>query len=234
MKRLLAWLACLAVQVAAAQADAVPGHYQLQGVREVGAEMVLASDGRFSFDLAYGGVDQQARGRWTLQAGKVVLQPDPPPATGFTLGPLSAEPLEPYRSEGDRPTLLVVRVSTPALGQAWSGMELSAEFSNGQVRTGTTTGRGMLGFEQRTAPPWAGATVRRLGVAYPAGGVATRWFDIDNARVQGVEIHFEPGALVAPAFTRAVLLRGRADDGRVLRVESGDLGRPGWRFVAQP
>lgn len=234
MKRLLAWLACLVVPVAAAQGHAVPGHYTLEGVREVGAELALAADGRFSYALAYGAVDQQAQGRWTLQAGKVVLQPDPPPPTGFTLGPLSAEPLEPYRSEGDRPTLLVVRVSTPTLGQVWSGMELSAEFSNGQVRSGTTTRRGMMGFEQRTEPPWAGATVRRLGVAYPAGQVPTRWFDIDNARVKGVEIHFEPGALVAPAFTRAVLARSRVGDGRALRVESGDLGQPGWRFVAQP
>jgi len=38
------------------------GHYVLQGVREVGSELLLKPDGKFEFMLAYGAADLWAKG----------------------------------------------------------------------------------------------------------------------------------------------------------------------------
>ena len=58
------------------------GHYILQGVREVGSELLLKPDGTFQYMLAYGAADYQAAGTWQRQDGAVVLSTkgknDPP------------------------------------------------------------------------------------------------------------------------------------------------------------
>jgi hypothetical protein len=49
------------------------GHYYLQGLREVGSELLLKPDGTFQYMLAYGAADYQAEGTWQRQDGTVVL-----------------------------------------------------------------------------------------------------------------------------------------------------------------
>lgn len=49
----------------------IPGHYFLNGVMEVGSELLLRPDGSFEFYLAYGANDQYGKGCWT-QNGKIV------------------------------------------------------------------------------------------------------------------------------------------------------------------
>ena len=56
----------------------VGGHYYLQGVTEVGSELRLRDDGRFEWFLAYGAMDQTARGRWAERDGRVVLTTERP------------------------------------------------------------------------------------------------------------------------------------------------------------
>jgi hypothetical protein len=85
----------------------------------------------------------------------------------------------------------------------------------------------------RTEPQWQGATVQRVSVAYPKGKVGPAVF-IPKRETKGLELHFEPGALVAAAFTQAVLQVDKAGRAAELRVVSGDLGQVGWRFVRQP
>ena len=53
--------------------EALAGHYYLQGVHEVGSELLLHPDGRFEYFLAYGAYDESATGTWTLQGGQVLL-----------------------------------------------------------------------------------------------------------------------------------------------------------------
>lgn len=212
------------------QTSSVEGHYYLQGVHEVGAELVLKPAGRFAFGMSFGAVDQQAEGQWTLQGNTVDLRSDRPLPMGFSAGPVSKELLGDYGRDPDKPTMLVVRVSTPRYGMVWSNMEVSAEFSNGQIRKGLTGNNGMLGFLQRSEPAWSGAIVRRVGVGYPKGKVETRWFDVSDRAVRGVDVYFEPGAMMPAAFAHAAL--DVQSDGKAvtaLIVRSGDLG-PGWRF----
>lgn len=67
----------------AAQAGGpVGGHYYLQGVTEVGSELRLRDDGRFEWFLAYGAMDQTARGRWSERDGRVVLTTERPAPDG--------------------------------------------------------------------------------------------------------------------------------------------------------
>lgn len=50
------------------------GNYYLQDAREVGSELRLTADGHFSFMLAYGAVDQAARGQWWIKNSELRFQ----------------------------------------------------------------------------------------------------------------------------------------------------------------
>ena len=52
----------------------IAGHYYLEGVREVGSELLLRPDGTFAFMLAYGALDEEGEGRWSVTDSAVVLQ----------------------------------------------------------------------------------------------------------------------------------------------------------------
>ena len=52
----------------------VAGHYNLEGEREVGSELLLKPDGTFQFMLAYGALDEEGAGRWRVADNAVVLQ----------------------------------------------------------------------------------------------------------------------------------------------------------------
>jgi CubicO group peptidase (beta-lactamase class C family) len=52
---------------------AVAGHYYLQGVTEVGSELLLRKDGQYQWMLSYGAVDQGSEGTWHLKDKQLVL-----------------------------------------------------------------------------------------------------------------------------------------------------------------
>ena len=52
------------------------GHYYLNGVMEVGSELLLKPDGRFEFYLAYGALDQYGKGCWRIEGNKVLVIPE--------------------------------------------------------------------------------------------------------------------------------------------------------------
>jgi hypothetical protein len=76
----------------AATDAALVGHYYLSGVTEVGSELLLKPDGTFEWMLAYGAVDQAARGTWKRDGLKVILAANKGDQSApiFTLGPLDA------------------------------------------------------------------------------------------------------------------------------------------------
>src|SRR5689334_10466555 len=69
-------LPALLLLAAAARAGEVAGHYVLQGVREVGSELLLKPDGAFEYMLAYGAADYFAKGTWKHQDDAVILTSD--------------------------------------------------------------------------------------------------------------------------------------------------------------
>jgi len=56
-----------------AQSETPAGHYVLQGIREVGSELVLREDGQFQYMLAYGAYDEFATGTWKVDGRRVIL-----------------------------------------------------------------------------------------------------------------------------------------------------------------
>ena len=57
-----------------AQSNDVAGHYVLQGMMEVGSELLLKPDGQFEFMLAYGAADYWAKGTWRREKDAVILK----------------------------------------------------------------------------------------------------------------------------------------------------------------
>lgn len=51
------------------------GHYYLNGVMEVGSELLLRPDGTFEFMLAYGANDQYGKGCWVKRGSTVEVIP---------------------------------------------------------------------------------------------------------------------------------------------------------------
>jgi hypothetical protein len=76
-------LAIAACQTGAARAGAcspgdpkLVGHYYLNGVMEVGSELLLKPNGSFEFYLAYGALDQYGKGCWHVEGNKVLVVPE--------------------------------------------------------------------------------------------------------------------------------------------------------------
>jgi hypothetical protein len=69
-------LPALLLLAAAARAEDVAGHYVLEGVREVGSELLLKPGGTFEYMLAYGAADYFAKGTWRRQDDAVILKSD--------------------------------------------------------------------------------------------------------------------------------------------------------------
>src|SRR5260370_38287885 len=63
----------LALAMLTARGEDLAGHYVLQGVMEVGSELLLKSDGSFEYMLAYGAADYWAKGTWRHKDDSVVL-----------------------------------------------------------------------------------------------------------------------------------------------------------------
>jgi hypothetical protein len=51
------------------------GHYYLNGVMEVGSELLLKPDGSFEFMLAYGALDQYGKGCWRVDGNRLLVIP---------------------------------------------------------------------------------------------------------------------------------------------------------------
>jgi hypothetical protein len=74
MRKVKAVLVSLMALVAlTASAEDLTGDYILQGVMEVGSELLLKSDGNFEYMLAYGAADYWAKGTWRHENNCVVL-----------------------------------------------------------------------------------------------------------------------------------------------------------------
>lgn len=69
--------ALLAVASPAVAAAPVAGRYVLHHI-EMASEINLAPDGRFSYAMSYGALDEAGAGRWSLVGDAVVLTTDPP------------------------------------------------------------------------------------------------------------------------------------------------------------
>ena len=66
----------VAASAAMAQAPSLVGTYDGRQM-EMAAALELLADGRFRYALAYGALDEEAAGKWTLRGDRVLLTSDP-------------------------------------------------------------------------------------------------------------------------------------------------------------
>jgi hypothetical protein len=203
---------------------AMSGHYYLQGVHEVGAELLLRPDGRFQFAMSYGAVDQSAEGTWAQRAKKIVLTTDKQPEPSFSWNQEQPALDERCFAEPDEPTLLAVCINTPSKELAWSGVEITAEFANGRQRSGTTGRGGQLHFVARDEPEWKDVPVTRIKVAYPYYKAPAQWFEVPRGARTAL-VNFEPGRLVGVPFEKATLRIVSSGTGEAALVMLDDDGK---------
>lgn len=218
---------------AASRPAAWAGSYALAGVRETASYIVLHPDGRFEYALAYGGAEASVGGTWQAAGAQLQLVADQPEAA-FRWGQALPQPYGAY-ADPARPVALVVRVEEPARGLVWGGVDVRAEFTNGQQRSGSTARNGMLGFDERAEPAWRGQRVRRIGVRYQK--MDWTWFDIDAATRTAI-VHFTPGPFAPPPFTTLHLRvepGTRAPGALVAQCDepAGQCPAKGWRYMRQ-
>ena len=68
--------------IATKEMETVSGRYYLQGVREVGSELLLRKDGQFRWSLSYGATDKESHGTWQMKGNELDLT-SANPASGF-------------------------------------------------------------------------------------------------------------------------------------------------------
>jgi uncharacterized protein len=113
----------------------LPGHYYLEGVPEVGSEILLHKDGRFEYGLSYGAADEHAEGSWMVSGGRVrfALGTSEVPADRIpfkrTATPLDSAPLAGDavsvrvvygRTTVNRVSVTVVGCTEPVLDRGWT------------------------------------------------------------------------------------------------------------------
>jgi hypothetical protein len=197
--------------------EELAGRYVLRGVREMAAELVLGSDGRFAYALTYGALDQGAQGSWSRRGDRVVLTSDSAPPPSFGGATMETRPEAQYERLGNAAPL-VVRVTSPESGAGWRNVKVTVELSDGRTVTGTTMPGGRAEF---AVAEWKRAGLRRIGVEYPAASVPRRWYAIPDPAVRTMVVDFEPGNMIRPAFTTKTMYITTVGGRRALRMDGG-------------
>lgn len=201
---LLLPLICLPAR--AAETDdmaALAGHYYLQGVMEVGSELLLNKDGRFQWALSYGAMDQSAQGRWQLKGDRIELQakaPSTPPQ--FRLFKEDELRLKKAPETGS----WVAIVGVPRRGPI-AGVEVRFESKSGKTLTAISGQNGDAIVHMPANEQWvrAGLRVARLQGEW-------QWLVLpaerSRARIAAFAVDDETW-LLTPAFERLQLKRSK-------------------------
>ena len=152
-------LLSLSIPAVAADQAALAGHYYLQGVTEVGSELLLKKDGRFEWMLSYGAVDQQASGDWRVAGDAVTL----------VSGNGGKEPQFRVFDESE------MNIKKPAAAGQWvaivgfprvgpmAGVEVRFEAKSGKTATAVTVQNGDAIVAMPASEIWVRAGLRRQG-----------------------------------------------------------------------
>jgi hypothetical protein len=124
------------------------GHYILQGVMEVGSELLLKPDGSFEYMLAYGAADYWAKGRWRYEKNNVVLNSDGQKEAPFRF----------LRSEAGKPGRIRVWVIDKN-GHGVEHIEVALQSGNQHFEAGTNS-EGEAAFPDTSAASTVSFEVR--------------------------------------------------------------------------
>jgi hypothetical protein len=202
--------AALVWPLAAGAADqapsSLPGHYYLQGVMEVGSELLLKKDGKFEWMLSYGNTDQQASGDWRVAGDTVTL----------VAGNGGKEPqfraFEEAEMRIQKPAeagLWVAIIGFPRLGPM-AGVEVKFEAQSGKTAVAVSVANGDAIVHMPASERWVRAGLRRQG-----SKADYQWLAVPPARAQE--------RIAAFAVTDPQWLRSQAFQKLALRIVKGGL-----------
>jgi hypothetical protein len=177
----------------------LPGHYYLQGVTEVGSELLLKIDGKFEWMLAYGNVDQQASGEWRVAGDKVTLVSE---AAGKMLQfRLFTEEELRVKKAVEKGTWIAI-VGVPDMGPV-DGVEVTFEAKSGKTATAVSLRNGDAIVKMPVSEQWSRTGLRRQG-----SNDAIQWLAVPasraSARIAGFAIT-NPEAIGGAAFKELAL-----------------------------
>ncbi len=193
------------------------GHYYLNGIHEVGSELLLRPDGTFEWMLAYGALDQLASGRWQREGERIVLQARQPATAQrvFALQPLRAW----GAGDGDR-SGIGVRVGDPRTGRHFGRIGVEFAFDDGTAVQADTDDEGYA------ATPRGKAKLQRIVLTLPDPQFPAETFALTAPREGVFEFHVDSQGLKPPPPFQRMPLR---IDGRDL-VPTWPDGREQGRY----
>jgi hypothetical protein len=184
-------------------AASLAGHYD-GGQTEIAAMLDLGADGRFHYALAYGALDEEARGTWSADGSEVLLTSDPVVQPRFVA--IETHPLKTAR--------LRVTLDVPD-GFDRQYFDVLVRLSNGQTIERQLTSEGL---DAALGPGEQAAMIAMVLPVYELVGET-----IKAPEGRGVEAHvrFEANDLGKVAFSRTPLTV--TPDGLTLTRHGRDL-----------
>jgi len=181
-----AWLLTsgLTASANAAQSETPAGHYVLQGMREVGSELLLSEDGQFQYMLAYGAYDEFARGTWKVDGKRVILNSevkDIPPR--FTL-----------KSGESKPGKVVTILVNDKNGRGIPGINVILVFDGNKGEVGYTQSYGyQFSLKDDQLP-------RMIGLGIKMYNLEPQWTKLSSDKQNYFVFEFDPGTLGQAKF----------------------------------
>jgi hypothetical protein len=164
---------------AGAKAPDPAGLYRLTGEQDVASELLIKPDGRFSYGLIAGALDEQAEGRWRREGDSIFLTTEPKPV------PAVFSPGEAKRTEA---APLTLRVTWPG-GRGVAGVDLRVGFAAGDPVDDYTQEDGWtLSTEEHRTPLW-------VQFAMPMFYLTSPRFPVDAAAANALTFVLTPNDL---------------------------------------
>jgi hypothetical protein len=175
------------------------------GQTEIAAGLALGSDGRFSFGMSYGALDERAEGRWEGDGKSVYLTSDPVEPPAFVL--LGEQPSDQLRIELDLPA-----------GLSRQYFDARLEFAGGR------TSLHQFGEAGLSIDPGEGGQPVAVTVLLPLFGQESERFALTASPTSELHLRFDPNDLGKVAFNRTSLARENGEllldrHGRTLRFQ---------------
>lgn len=140
------------------------GQYRLAEGPDAAGELILTADGRFSYALAVGALDERAQGRWEQNGSAICLFTEPTPVSA-----LFSRDSTSRGEEGSR-LLIVIWPS----GDGIAGVDFRLGFDDGSIIDGYTQHDGWsMSPEDRRKPRW-------IELAVPMHGLNSPRFALDE------------------------------------------------------
>ncbi|TCV97780.1 hypothetical protein EC912_101797 [Luteibacter rhizovicinus] len=202
------------------------GHYYLEGVMEVGSELLLRPDGNFEYALSAGAMDLAAHGCWSRTGERVTL------ISAKQGGPIDIHPVTTMSNDGTGspesmiPVPLVDDFSGPsphdsvtvAVGRI-KGTEIHLDFVDGSSVSKVVESGDQVVFTHAKS-----SAIKRVGIKLSFKGEALRWFDNNEPSRRLFLFSVDTSSLTPQAFPRLELKTSGADR---LVIASEEMGQGG-------